>query len=98
MMENANHGAANEKKFYNFLINASNQANLVGSQKISPVQINTVLVLIDPYKLENLEFEGLDINVSTDENNIVRINNQPFEAIEIEPGVRVLGISKKEKG
>ncbi|MBZ4645617.1 MAG: hypothetical protein JG777_1106 [Clostridia bacterium] len=84
-----------ENKFYNFLVNLSNQANLAGTNNISPVQLNSVLVFISPYALENLNFEGLDIDLRVDEKGSIWINDHPFQAIEIKPGVKVLGISRR---
>lgn len=85
-------------KIYNFMINASNQANLSRNKNISPMQLNSIFVVISPYYIEKLNIEGMDINIDIDEEGIVTINNKNFEMIEIEPGVKVFGISKESKG
>ncbi len=83
------------KKTYNFLINASNQANLASSSNLSAIQLNSVLIFVYPYELEKLNFEGLDIDIRIDGRGVIRVNDIPVEAIEVKPGVKVLGISKK---
>jgi len=84
-------------KIYNFMINASNQANLSRNNKISPVQMNSIFVVISPYYIEKLNVEGMDINIDIDEEGTITINNKKYEMVEIEPGVRVFGISKASK-
>lgn len=83
------------RKAYNFLINASNQANLVSSSNMSAVQLNSILIFINPYELEKLNFEDLDIDIQIDKKGVIKVNNLPVEPIEIKPGVKVLGIVKK---
>lgn len=87
--------AESSKKTYNFLINASNQANLSSSSNMSAVQLNSILVFINPYELEKLNFEDLDIDIQVDGKGIIKVNGLPVEPIEIKPGLRVLGITKK---
>lgn len=48
-------------KVYNFMINTSNQANLSRSNNISPVQLNAVFVLVNPYYIEQFNIEDLDL-------------------------------------
>jgi hypothetical protein len=87
--------SVSSKKTYNFLINASNQANLASSSNMSAIQLNSILVFINPYELEKLNFEDLDINIQVDEKGIIKVNDLPVEPIEIKPGIRILGIAKK---
>lgn len=84
-----------EKKFYNFLINASNQANLTNVDNVSPMQLNSVFVFIYPYVLENVDIEGLDIDIRMDDKGLIFINDLQFEPVEIISGVSVLGILKR---
>lgn len=84
-----------EKKFYNFMINASNQANLSNSDNLSPMQLNSVFVFISPYILEKVEIEGLDIDIRMDDKGFIHINDLQFDPVEIAPGVSVLGILKR---
>ena len=97
-MESLEKTEAVENKYYNFLINASNQANLAGTDNASPVQANAVLVFISPYMIDKLTFEGLDINLQVDQKGTAWVSNQPFKTIEVEPGVNILGILKSEEG
>ncbi|PKM79216.1 MAG: hypothetical protein CVU88_06940 [Firmicutes bacterium HGW-Firmicutes-13] len=83
------------RKNYNFLINASNQANLAGAEGISPTQLNSIFMSISPYYIEKLELEGLDLNISVDEQGSIWINDNQFEAVEIMPGVSLFGIIKR---
>ena len=39
----------------------------------------------------------MDINIDVSEDGIVTINNKNFEMVEIEPGVKIFGISKESK-
>lgn len=82
----------------NFLINASNQANLSNKKNADSLQMNVVMVLVSPYEIDKLNFEDLDLDMTIDEKGIININGNPFETVEIEPGVRILGISKKGQG
>lgn len=84
-----------EKKFFNFLINASNQANLTNSSNISLMQLNSIFVFISPYILEKAEIEGLDIDIRMDDKGSIQINDLQFDPVEITPGVSVLGILKR---
>lgn len=80
-------------KCFNFLINASNQANLVKTSSLSPAQINALFVIIHPYHLECFDLEDMNLSIKLSEDNIVSINGQKFETIELEPGIRVFGIA-----
>lgn len=84
------------KKTISFLINASNQANLVSSSNMSAVQMNSIFVFINPYELQKLSFEDIDINIDIDDRGNIEVNSLPVEPIEIKPGVRILGIVKKD--
>ncbi|WP_242866775.1 hypothetical protein [Abyssisolibacter fermentans] len=81
---------------YNFLVNASNQANLVNTYNLSPLQLNSIFVLISPYYIENFNIEDLNINVKINEEGIVWLNDKEFKTLEIEKGVKVFGIVKQE--
>jgi len=87
-----------DNKFSNFLINASNQANLTGTSDVTAYQINSVFIFIDPYKLESFEMEevpGLEIDI--DEKGYVCINGQEYKLIETTPGISVFGVVKHDK-
>lgn len=84
-----------ENKYYNFMINASNQANLSSSNNVSPIQLNSVFVFIAPYTLEKADIEGLDVDIRMDDKGSVFINNVEFKPVEITSGVSVLGILKR---
>lgn len=85
------------KKFSNFLINASNQANITASDDISAVQINSVFVFVDPYRLKNFSIEELpDLEIQMNDGQSIRLNNQDFKLIEISPGVSVFGVLAHE--
>lgn len=83
------------KKTYNFLINASNQANLASNSNMSAVQLNSILVFINPYQLERLNFEDLDIDIQIDERGNIKVNDLLIKPVEVKPGVKILGIVKK---
>ena len=87
----------NESKIYNFMINASNQANLAGNNNISPMQLSSIFVVINPYYIEKLNIEELDLDIKMNEDNIVTINNKNYEMIEIEQGIKIFGICKQNK-
>ncbi|MFZ5988372.1 MAG: hypothetical protein ACOYWZ_14775 [Bacillota bacterium] len=84
-----------DKKFYNFMINTSNQANLTNIENTSAMQMNSIFVFISPYVLEKVNIEGLDIDIRVDDKGLVHINNTQFEPVEITSGVSVLGILKR---
>ncbi len=84
-------------RLYNFMINASNQANLTNNNNISPIQLNSIFVILNPYYIDKFNIEGLDLDLKIDEKGILTINNKRFELIEIEPGVKIFGISKESK-
>lgn len=86
-----------DTRIYSFMINASNQANLSNSNDISPVQLNSIFVFINPYYIEKLNLEGLDLNFKMNEEGVITINNKNFELIEVEPGVKVFGISSQKE-
>lgn len=80
------------KKFYNFLINASNQANLIGNQDTLKIQLNAAIIAISPYTLEKFGIEGLNVDIKLDKNGDMSINNQKLSGIEVEEGVKVFGV------
>lgn len=81
-------------KVYNFMINTSNQANLSRSNNISPVQLNAVFVLVNPYYIKQFNIEDLDLNLKVDKERTITINDKNYEMLEIEPGVKIFGVSK----
>jgi len=81
-------------KAFNLLINASNQANLCSIKNTKGIQLNSILVFIEPYVLEQMEMEEMDIHINIDETGGLRINNTHVEAIEITPGIKVFGLLK----
>jgi hypothetical protein len=81
-------------KYYNFLINASNQASLTGTHKKSLTQINSLFVIVSPYYIEKFNIEELNLDLKFDEQGTIWVNDNQMEAIEIEPGVKIFGISK----
>ncbi|NLX62912.1 MAG: hypothetical protein GXZ06_10530 [Tissierellia bacterium] len=84
-------------RIYNFMINASNQANLANKENISPVQFNSIFVVIHPYYIERLNFESLNLDIRMNENGSISINNKNYNMIEIEPGIKVFGIYEEKK-
>ena len=86
-----------DNKIYNFMINASNQANLANKRNVSPVQVNSVFVVINPYYIERLNFENLNLDIKMNENGVISINNRNFRMIEIEPGIKVFGIYEEKE-
>lgn len=93
-IENSLNDIIEYDKSYNFLINALNQANLTNTYNVSPIQANVLFVLVSPYYIDNLNLEGLALNIKINENGSVLLNNQVFDAVEIQPGVKVFGVSK----
>jgi hypothetical protein len=83
-----------ECKCFNFLINASNQANLTRTKGLSSAQVNALFVLIHPYFIESFNIEDMNLSIKMSEDNTVCINGQKFETVEIQPGIRVFGITK----
>ena len=81
---------------YNFMINASNQANLTRNNNISPVQLNSIFIVIDPYYIEKLNIEGLDLEIKMGEDNRITINNRNYEMVELEPRIKIFGICKED--
>ena len=81
---------------YNFLINASNQANLTNTYNTSHMQMNALFVLVSPYYIEKFDLEGLDLNINFNENGTITLDNKEFSAIEIKPGIKVFSISKQK--
>ncbi|KNF08067.1 hypothetical protein CLPU_10c01220 [Gottschalkia purinilytica] len=84
-------------KLYSFLINTSNQANLSNTNNKDITQINSVFVLIHPYYIDKLNIENLDLDIQVTEEGIVKINNEEFKVKEIEKGVSVFGLIKREE-
>lgn len=86
-----------DNKHYNFLINASNQANLTGTYNISPTQINSMFVVVSPYYIEKFTVDGLDIDIKFDEDGTISINNNKYQPIEVAKGISVFGVTKQNK-
>lgn len=86
-----------EYKHFNFLINASNQANLIDTYNMSSVQANVLFVLIQPCYIDSISMEDINLNIKMNENNSIVINDREFEAVEIQPGIRVFGINKNSE-
>lgn len=84
-----------DKNYFNFLINASNQANLANTSDLTYSQINALFVLVYPYSLENFDIEGLNLDIKMSEDGSIYIDGKNFEAVEIQPGIKILGIVKK---
>lgn len=78
------------------MINSSNQANLTRNNNISPVQLNSIFIVIDPYYIEKLNIEGLDLEIKMGEDNRITINNRNYEMVELEPGIKIFGICKED--
>jgi hypothetical protein len=83
-----------DTRIYNFMINTSNQANLSRSNNISPVQLNAVFVLVNPCYIEQFNIGDLDLNLKVDKEGTVTINDKSYDMLEIEPGVKIFGVSK----
>jgi hypothetical protein len=83
-----------ETKNFNFLVNASNMANFTGTDNLSSSQINALFVLIHPYYIESFDIEDMNLSIEMSENNTVLINEQRFETMEIQPGIRIFGVTK----
>lgn len=77
------------------MINATNQANLTNTDNVSPMQLNSIFITIYPYILENVDIEGLNIDIRMDDKGSIFINGLQYEPVEIIPGVSVLGILKR---
>lgn len=88
---------SDNNKIYNFMINASNQANLANKHNVSPIQINSVFVVINPYYIDKLNFENLNLDIRMNENGVISINNKNYHMIEIEPGIKVFGIYEEKE-
>ena len=81
-------------KCFNFSINASNQANLTNTSNLMPTQVNALFVLIYPYHLESFDLEDMNLAIKMSEDHKVSINRKEFETAEVEPGIRIFGITK----
>lgn len=84
----------NNHKCFNFIINASNQANLTNTYKLPSTQINAVFVLINPYCIEDFNLEDMNLSIKMSEEGSILIDNKEYKAVEVEPGIRVFGILK----
>lgn len=82
------------EKIYNFLINCLNQTNITGKDNLKAMQLSSLFIFIDPYKLESCNLEGLDVDIKIDDNGTIWLDDQPFKPVEIEPGITVFGITK----
>ncbi len=79
-------------KTYNLFINSSNQANLSSIENSSHVQLNAILVFIHPYELEQLDLDEFNIDIRVDDNGAITIGDKTVKAVEIQPGLKILGV------
>ncbi|MGI6777681.1 MAG: hypothetical protein ACOX7R_06535 [Acetivibrionales bacterium] len=86
-----------ECKYFNFLINASNLANLTNTYNASHFQVNAIFVLISPYCIKDLNMNDFKLNVTVGENGSISVGDKVFDALEIKPGIKVFGILKKNE-
>jgi len=89
--------AEDNNKYFNFLINASNQANLTDTYDMSSVQANVLFVLVNPYYIDNFDLDNMNLSIRMNENNKVFINDKEFNTVEIQPGIRVFGVIENNK-
>lgn len=87
----------NNYKYFNFLINATNQANLTDTYNMSSVQANVLFVLVNPYYIDNFQLENMNLNIKMTESDKVIINDKEFSTVEIQPGIRVFGVIENNK-
>ncbi len=83
-----------DSRTYNFMINTSNQANLSRINNVSPVQLNAVFILIHPYYIEKFNIKGMELDLKVNEEGVITINNKNYEMLEVEPGIKIFGVSK----
>lgn len=86
-----------DSTIFNFMINASNQANLTRNNNTYPMQLNSIFVIIEPYYVEKLNIEGLDLDIKMDAEGTVTINDRSYEMMPVAPGIKVFGIYKQRK-
>ena len=84
-------------RYFNFLINAANQANLTDTYNMSSVQANVLFVLVHPYYIDSFDIENMNLNMRMGENNKVIINDKEFDTVEIQPGIRAFGVIKDSR-
>jgi len=83
-----------ECRFFNFLVNCSNQANLVLTNDLRHNQVNVVLVLVHPYYINDIDLEEFNLRIKVDGDGQITVDDLRFEAHEIQPGIKVFGIVK----
>jgi len=84
-------------RYFNFLINASNQANLTDTYNMSSVQANVLFVLVNPYYVDSFDLDNMNLNIRMNENNKIIINGKEFNTVEIQPGIRVFGVIENNR-
>lgn len=80
-----------------FSINASNQAGLNWVSNGQFSQINALIILINPYSLDSLNFSDIDVDIRMNSNGSVIIDGKEYKVHQVQPGIGVFGISE-EKG
>ena len=79
---------------FNFIINASNQAGVAQACNVSQHQVNGIFILVSPYRMEDFYMEDLDIRIKIDGEGTIFVNEKEFMAMEIQPGIKVFGLTK----
>jgi len=49
---------------------------------------------VNPYYIERFNIGDLDLNLKVDKEGTVTINDKSYDMLEIEPGVKIFGVSK----
>ncbi|KAB3534140.1 hypothetical protein F8154_09385 [Alkaliphilus pronyensis] len=83
-----------DTKNISFMINASNQANIYKTENNNTLQINSIFLFVDGYKLEALELEELQLEIKIDKDGNFIIENNMYQPIEIKDGVKLLALVK----
>lgn len=81
-----------------FSINASNQASLNRTTKGPFSQSNALIVLINPYTLDNLNFSDIEVDIQMRGHDSVIIDGEKYKTHEIQPGISIFGIFKGNEG
>lgn len=84
-------------KCFNFIINASNQANLINTYKLPSTQINAVFILIHPYCIEDFNLEDMNLSIKMNEEGSILIDDKEYKAVEVQPGIKVFGILRNNE-
>lgn len=80
---------------YNILVNASNQANLTGTNNISPKQMNAVFIVVSPYYLEKFSVKDFDLEIQVDKKGLLWVNGKQFKLMELQPGISIFGVLQR---